>query len=350
MKRIFLVRHGAIEKPDERSYCIGRTDWPLSGEGRAQAALLQTWFDGMTDAWAATSPLARCADTAGIAMQRDVPRDARLTELNMGEWDGLAFETILARWPETYRLRGESICRHVPPGAENPLDAQKRALAMLETAAETSVFFSHAGLCRLLLCHLDGRSPDEMTHMRLDTGSVSLLVLDRAGWRVAAQNLRPAKTPPLAESEALLSRLPQHVAAHCRAVRSLALEMTDALSKRGLLLDRGLVGTAALLHDVCRLQENHASAGAALVAARGFSEAANVIALHHNWSGDALDEAALVFLADKYIQGTERTPLAERFRRSAARCETDAARSAHEARFRAALHAETLFCAQVEGE
>ena len=39
MRTIYLIRHGKPEFPDERKYCIGRTDLPLSEEGRTQIHL-----------------------------------------------------------------------------------------------------------------------------------------------------------------------------------------------------------------------------------------------------------------------------------------------------------------------
>ncbi|HML45898.1 MAG TPA: histidine phosphatase family protein, partial [Clostridia bacterium] len=88
MNRIYLVRHGEAQKPDGRAYCLGRTDWPLSAEGKAQAAGLSMWFHGL-DAACYTSPLARCRETAFFALGREAPVDPRLGEMNLGAWDGL---------------------------------------------------------------------------------------------------------------------------------------------------------------------------------------------------------------------------------------------------------------------
>ena len=230
MRRIYLARHGAIEKPGTGSYCLGRTDWPLSDEGRGQAALLRAWFEDMPGLSARTSPLARCRETARIALEKDAPAEPRLAELDMGEWDGLSFAEIRERWPEEYRLRGESLCAHVPPGAEAPEAALERALPLLDAPGATRAFFTHAGVLRLLRCRLEARPLDEMLSVPADYAGVSLLVEDASGWRAAGWNVRPAKTPSADESEALLAQLPEHIAAHCRAVQALALEMTDALA------------------------------------------------------------------------------------------------------------------------
>ena len=68
-----------------------------------------------------------------------------------------------------------------------------------------------------------------------------------------------------------------------------------------------------------------------------------MIALHHDFEGDSLNEAALLFLADKYIRGTERVSLEERFAASADRCTDEEARAAHERRYQAAKRLEKRF-------
>ena len=48
---------------------------------------------------------------------------------------------------------------------------------------------------------------------------------------------------------------------------------------------------------------------------------------------DALNEAGLVFLADKLVRGAQRVELEERFSASLAKCSTAEARAAHARRF-----------------
>jgi hypothetical protein len=50
-----------------------------------------------------------------------------------------------------------------------------------------------------------------------------------------------------------------------------------------------------------------------------------------------IDEAAVVYLADKLVVNTEEVTLEERFARSREKCRDEAARLAHEKRFRFAL-------------
>lgn len=137
----------------------------------------------------------------------------------------------------------------------------------------------------------------------------------------------------------LLTQIPPQVAAHSRAVQRLALEMCDALAAHGVRLNRALLSAAALLHDICRTEPNHAFAGAQKLRGLGYPEIADIVAVHHDWSGGPFDESALLYLADKYVQGDQRVTLEERFERSRAKCRTEQALCAHDRRYRAALAA-----------
>lgn len=141
----------------------------------------------------------------------------------------------------------------------------------------------------------------------------------------------------------LLAQVPPQVAAHSRAVQRLALEMCDALAAHGVRLNRALLSAAALLHDICRTEPNHAFAGAQKLRDLGYPEIADIVAVHHDWSGGPFDESALLYLADKYVQGDQRVTLEQRFERSRAKCHTEQALCAHDRRYRLALEAQQQY-------
>lgn len=141
----------------------------------------------------------------------------------------------------------------------------------------------------------------------------------------------------------LLAQVPPQVAAHSRAVQRLALEMCDALAAHGVRLNRALLSASALLHDICRTEPNHAFAGAQKLRDLGYPEIADIVAVHHDWSGGPFDESALLYLADKYMQGNQRVTLEERFERSRAKCHTEQALCAHDRRYRLALEAQQQY-------
>jgi broad specificity phosphatase PhoE len=142
--RIFLVRHGKPEFPDDRSYIYGQTDFPLSKAGRKQAKKLGKALSSIPMQRIISSDLARAMLTADIVAKFQdkelcrVERDPSLREINMGEWDGVAKEDVEEGFTDIFRMRGEDIVRVSAPGGENFLDLQERGSAAFERITESS--------------------------------------------------------------------------------------------------------------------------------------------------------------------------------------------------------------------
>ena len=125
---------------------------------------------------------------------------------------------------------------------------------------------------------------------------------------------------------------------HTCNVRKLAVKLAKAHGA-----DEKKAALAALLHDICRTEPNHAFVGAQKLRDLGYPEIADIVAAHHDWSGGPFDESALLYLADKYMQGDQRVTLEERFERSRAKCHTEQALCAHDRRYRLALEAQQQY-------
>ncbi len=119
--------------------------------------------------------------------------------------------------------------------------------------------------------------------------------------------------PSPAERQALFSiaGTPEEVLAHSVKVASVALRLARAL-RRGA--DRELLGSACLLHDICRALPEHDAAGKVFLDVCGFSAVAAIASCHMNIPPRAAPEAKLLYLADKLVRGTSLVPLAERKR------------------------------------
>ena len=167
---LLLIRHGKASDVDGR--CIGRTDVPLSPEGA------QAMIDLIAGAGVPSSPgthanvrvfssdLSRAADSAHLvatAMHCAVERDARLREMNFGEWDGQSWKEIeetdaqrLGAWMEDWV--------NVPaPNGEGVDDVARRSSEWLEDVlyplprgARTLIVVSHAGWIRATIARLTG--------------------------------------------------------------------------------------------------------------------------------------------------------------------------------------------------
>ena len=113
-----------------------------------------------------------------------------------------------------------------------------------------------------------------------------------------------------------LAATPEPVQQHCRAVAEKALALGELLQQRGVLLQLDLLESAALLHDVCRTKKGHAAAGAAFLRYYGLEQVAQLVEVHMDWPQNqpvTLNEAAVLYLADKLVSGDGQVPLADRF-------------------------------------
>lgn len=338
MRKLYLIRHGRPDIPQGKRLCLGRTDLPLGTLGRMQACLLGQVLEGRVSRVFA-SPLSRAVQTAeGIS--REITVLEGLTELAAGDWDGLDFDEIARRWPALYAARGQN--PNLPiPGAEDAAAGQQRFLSAVQEALTTSAgdiaVVAHISVNQLLLCHGLGISADEARQFRLPYGSYCELRYDRNG-RFTVESVgrlpRPALTPALAEKLLMAAAPGERVMAHSRAVAKEALRIAEALP---LALDKELLESAALLHDLARSQPGHAALGGKWLRELGYDRAAELVESHHDWEGESLDERAVLYIADKGIREDRQVSLRERFESSAARCIGPEAQEAHRKRYEAAL-------------
>ena len=136
--------------------------------------------------------------------------------------------------------------------------------------------------------------------------------------------------------------LPQNLINHMLAVRDEALGICRALNENGLCLDTELIESAALIHDICRDEPKHPYAAAELLRKLGYFREARIIEQHHELKNEIIDEAAVVYLADKYIKEDKKVSLEERFSQSSKKCLSPEAENAHSRRYAQALKIEIL--------
>lgn len=361
MGMLYFARHGEPSFPGGGRICLGRLDLPLSALGRLQAAALAHGMREIPLEAVFSSPLQRARQTAEF-LHRPCGILEGLQEIDTGDWDGRTFEEIRKKWPKLYEARGEN--RLLPfPHAEPPGLSLFRFLREVGTAARGAsgnvLFVSHAGiLCAFLavLKHLPpleelpflGRAEAEQflasgswKFPKPPYGSVASISVGEKDGRLALQEWGrvPRSAPSRAFCLALLeaSGVPGHIVRHMKAVASKAEELLAALEGAGCRLRREIVLPAALLHDIARLEGNHAARGGEYLEQLGYPEIARVVRAHHDLPPDAgLEEGAIVFLADKLVMEDRPVSLEERFGKSLAKCRTAEQKSKHEGRFRAA--------------
>ncbi len=142
---------------------------------------------------------------------------------------------------------------------------------------------------------------------------------------------------------------PRRKVEHGIVVMEYACSFARRLARAGRPIDVGLVRAGALLHDVAKHQPKHPAAGARWLREMGYEAVARVVEAHMDLpreAADALDERALVYLADKMVKGTRCIALDERFSEKKRKWQDDPqARAAIERR----LHMAREIYAKIEG-
>lgn len=235
---ILLFRHAATDVGAGPRRYIGRTEVPLSDEGREQAAAWRARMAGMTVLGAYASPLVRARDTARLMLGTDgeagghggVAGSARaprilpdLAEMDLGEWEGLVQSQVRETQPGAHALRGREPWTFRPPGGECCADVAARGLralaAMLRDCTGEGVAgrgegaardgagpspwvstigngpfvlaVSHAGLIRAVLCALGHIGRDALFTLPVrHLQCVRLRAVD-GGWRVVSADWTP---------------------------------------------------------------------------------------------------------------------------------------------------------------
>ncbi len=193
---IYLLRHGQIEGAGSRRF-IGWTDPPLSDEGRKTAQKLHESLSGIVFGEILCSDLRRSRETADrIASGRLVTTLSALREIHLGEWDGLPRNQIKTDQPEAWRRRGENMAHFRPPGGESFADLSDRILPVFRRIAEVhsgddpnALIVGHAGVNRLILCHVLGMNLEHMFRLGQDYGGLTLIRRRGDGFRVEAMNV-----------------------------------------------------------------------------------------------------------------------------------------------------------------
>ena len=168
----------------------GRTDVPLTDEGRRQAGLLARSLEGMEFARVLTSPLSRAVDTCRLAGlgDRAEPRD-ELLEWDYGEYEGLTTTADQGERPDWYLWRDGC------PGGEGPDDVGRRvddpSWPTCETTAGAVALFAHGHVLRVLAARWIGLAPSGGALLALATATVSVL-----GWERDVAVIRRWNMPP----------------------------------------------------------------------------------------------------------------------------------------------------------
>jgi probable phosphoglycerate mutase len=185
---VVLVRHGETEWSRAGRH-TGRTDVPLTEQGRRDAEALGAALRERQLALVLTSPLQRAVETCrlaglgGVAVARD-----DLREWDYGEYEGLKTVDIRQERP------GWTVWRDDIPRGETLSEVGERAdrvTADLRSSDGDVAVFAHGHLLRILAARWLGLEPAAGRLFALDVGTISVLGYERENAVLRLWNWKP---------------------------------------------------------------------------------------------------------------------------------------------------------------
>ena len=173
--RLYLIRHGQVAGHETPRY-NGHTDVDLSPLGRAQ---LEAWAEDLADTHldAVYSSDLRRARYGGEHLVRNRDLELRIEpafrEMGFGEWEGMSFDEVNAKFPGVLKKRWDDPLRHRIPGGESIEDVWQRVKSGLDRLLashrnQSVALVAHSGVNRVILLQALGGQPEQI--WRIDQG------------------------------------------------------------------------------------------------------------------------------------------------------------------------------------
>lgn len=192
-----MVRHGETAGRSSVRY-YGRTDLPLSDEGRDQMRAAARFLQEVPFAAVFSSPLSRAAEGARIIAGdgRPILELAEFVEVNFGDFEGLTREEICQRFPDEFERWQRSSLEegYRYPGGESRAAFNSRVRFGMErmfalwrgggTSLDgCALLVAHRGVIRTVIKSLVIAEP------AIELGSIHVLQFDAGCWRTIALDL-----------------------------------------------------------------------------------------------------------------------------------------------------------------
>lgn len=185
---LYLIRHTA---PDiAAGICYGQSDVDVAQSFPAELEQVRNKLAHVIPARIYSSPLQRCSKLAEALALGEVRHDARLKELDFGDWE-------LKRWNDIPRglvdVWAEDHVMQAPPKGESFHALYLRAKHFLHEVStnpseQTVLVFTHAGVIRALLSEALNLQLTDTFRLQIDYSGVTQITVDNGAMRVAYVN------------------------------------------------------------------------------------------------------------------------------------------------------------------
>jgi len=179
---VLLVRHGQTDS-NINDFYMGSSSEDLNQVGYTQARCLSSRLADLPVAAFYTSPLRRAYTTAAVLAEPHnlEPNELDdLTEIRLGDWQGLHMDEIRRRWPELWRQWRTDPSQLTLPNGESLNEVAERSLKAFEEVIQANqekyvVLVTHDSVVRVLVAHVLG-VPNSI-YRRFEIGNASLTVV-----------------------------------------------------------------------------------------------------------------------------------------------------------------------------
>ena len=192
---VFLVRHG-LTKSNIDGFYMGRSSEDLNEAGYTQARRLSLRLARLPIASIYTSPLRRAYTTAAILNEPhrvELTVMESLTEIHLGDWQGLHVDEVKRRWPELWRQSRVDPSEITLPNGESVWETAERAVRAFETVVETNpgkqiVMVTHQYIVRAIVAYTLGVSNSIFRKFDIDNASLSAIRVGNGTFRLIMLN------------------------------------------------------------------------------------------------------------------------------------------------------------------
>lgn len=194
--RVWLIRHG--EPADEvRGRCYGALDVGLSATGRVQMERVAGHLKAECLNAIYASPRLRAIESARIVASFHAcgyEEEADFREIDFGDFEGLTYDEIAARYPEQYRQWMDSPTQVQFPNGESFADMRRRVLRGFEAIlqrreGQTVAMVTHGGVIRVVIAWALQMPDMCLFRLAQDHAAMNLLIWVDGGVIVQSMNL-----------------------------------------------------------------------------------------------------------------------------------------------------------------